>query len=230
MEYKGVGNINAETLVSRYCDLQSIHAVIGPLHRRSQEEIMNWRLPVDHLRPTSNWSVEWGPAQDAWLLIGIWRWGFGAWEEIQKDPLNPGLAGKFFLDEQKNKPLEEGQTRSTPTSVHLVRRGDYLAGLIREWEENARLRAEQLAAQQRAHQAYYEQHGHYPPTLPSVLGSPSGDAGPSHSSAGPSAPKKTIKLKKEKAPSVAPSAASASDVGKQRKGTPVFTDSESESD
>jgi chromodomain-helicase-DNA-binding protein 1 len=217
MEFRGIGNLNAETIVSRHFDLQATHAVMKELHAHGNP--VEWRMPNDHLRPTQNWTVDWSPVEDARLLVGIWRHGFGAWEAIQADaPL--ALQGKFFLDESKNKPLDQGQTRSTPTAVHLVRRGDYLAGMIREFEENDRLVKEQQAAQQRAQQAYFDQHGHYPPVqnvLPSVLHAAPGEAGPS------SAPAK----KPRKSTSAAPS---ASDKGKKRKGTPVFTDSESESD
>lgn len=127
-------------MISRHFDLKAVHE-----HLSVVPDIDRWRIPSDHIRPTQNWSVEWGQEEDAKLAVGIWKHGFGSWEAIQADP-SLGLTGKFFLEDQKTKPLEEGQTKSTPTAVHLVRRGDYVCGLIREWEDNARYYAEQQTA------------------------------------------------------------------------------------
>jgi chromodomain-helicase-DNA-binding protein 1 len=53
------------------------------------------------------------------------------------------LQGKIFLDEGKSK--GDGTQKLVPGPIHLVRRGDYLCGLIREYEENKRSIAEQEA-------------------------------------------------------------------------------------
>ncbi|CCO27131.1 chromodomain-helicase-DNA-binding protein 1 [Rhizoctonia solani AG-1 IB] len=59
--------------------------------------------------------------------------GFGNWEKIQEDP-QLGLGGKFFLEEGK-KGEETGASKPIPNAIHLVRRGDYLLGILREHDE-----------------------------------------------------------------------------------------------
>ncbi|EEB90624.1 hypothetical protein MPER_11143 [Moniliophthora perniciosa FA553] len=71
----------------------------------------------------------------AMLLVGAYLYGFGNWEQMAKDPkLN--LEGKFFLEEGKKG--EDAATRPIPNAIHLVRRGDYLLGLLREYDEKIR--------------------------------------------------------------------------------------------
>ncbi|KIY74427.1 transcription regulator [Cylindrobasidium torrendii FP15055 ss-10] len=124
---RGVGNINAETVVSRHHDLRTLYNILSDL-----ADPYRWVIPVDNIRPTLNWSGRWGTQDDSMLLVGAYLYGFGNWEAMAKDPkLN--LDGKFFLEEGK-KTDESGQ-RPIPNAIHLVRRGDYLLGILREHEE-----------------------------------------------------------------------------------------------
>jgi len=66
------------------------------------------------------------------LLVGAYIYGFGNWEAMAKDP-KLGLEGKFFLEEGKKG--EDAASRPIPNAIHLVRRGDFLLGLLREHEE-----------------------------------------------------------------------------------------------
>ncbi|KZV85803.1 hypothetical protein EXIGLDRAFT_698984 [Exidia glandulosa HHB12029] len=50
------------------------------LNHLSTEEIYQCQLPVDNIRPTLNWSCEWGPPEDAMLLVSAFLHGFGNWE------------------------------------------------------------------------------------------------------------------------------------------------------
>lgn len=70
------------------------------------------------------------------LLVGAFRYGFGNWEVIAKDP-KLGLMDKFFLEEGKKG--EDASSKPIPNAIHLVRRGDYLLGLLRDHEEKLRL-------------------------------------------------------------------------------------------
>ena len=70
------------------------------------------------------------------MLVGAFRYGFGNWEVIAKD-LKLGLSDKFFLEEGKKG--EDASTKPIPNAIHLVRRGDYLLGLLRDHEEKLRL-------------------------------------------------------------------------------------------
>ncbi len=110
------------------------------------------------------------------------------------------MAGKFYLEDPKKKPEDPEAPKFTPSAIHLVRRADYLCGLIKEYEENLRIYQEQQAA---AHAP--------PPPIRSFYQPPI----PGSSRAGQS-------------PAV--SVASDEQGGKKRRKTPVFTDSEDESD
>jgi chromodomain-helicase-DNA-binding protein 1 len=79
LTYNNVGSINAETVVSRFYELK---AVIE--HMKRVEDPDTYRIPHDFIKPTLNWSVEWTPEDDAKLLVGIWKHGFGTWEEIAR--------------------------------------------------------------------------------------------------------------------------------------------------
>jgi chromodomain-helicase-DNA-binding protein 1 len=75
--YNNVTGLNAETVTSRYYELKAVVE-----HFKRIEDMESYRLPVDNLKPTANWSVEWTDEDDAHLLIGIWRHGFGSWDQM----------------------------------------------------------------------------------------------------------------------------------------------------
>ncbi|KAF9454035.1 chromodomain-helicase DNA-binding protein [Macrolepiota fuliginosa MF-IS2] len=127
---RGVGNINAETVLSRHRDLQILYSILSEL-----DDPYKWSIPIDNIRPTLNWSGRWGPQDDSMLLVGAFIYGFGNWEAMQKDP-KLGLEGKFFLEEGKKG--EDAASRPIPNAIHLVRRGDFLLGLLREHDEKLR--------------------------------------------------------------------------------------------
>lgn len=130
--YRNVGNINAETVLSRYRDLRILNNILGDM---TQEELYNWSIPIENIRPTLNWSGRWGPQEDSMLLVGAFMYGFGNWEAMAKDS-RLGLDGKFFLEEGKKG--EDSSTRPIPNAIHLVRRGDFLLGILREHDEKLR--------------------------------------------------------------------------------------------
>lgn len=220
IEFRGVGSINAETVVSRHFDLKAVHE-----HLSRVSDLSSWRVPTEHIRPTQNWSIEWGPEQDAKLVLGVWQHGVGSWEAMAQDP-TLGFQGKFFLEDQKNKPLEDGQTRSIPNAVHLVRRADYLAGQIREYVDLSK--------------SIQQSHGMQPsPGMqPSVLSGSSWSSGypqegQSHASSSSSSSKKGKPqggaASQQQQPYSAVPAGLVDPKGK-RKSTPVFSDSSDESD
>ncbi|KAG9316406.1 P-loop containing nucleoside triphosphate hydrolase protein [Chiua virens] len=127
--YRNVGNINAETVLSRYRDLRILNNILGDM---TQDELYNWSIPIENIRPTLNWSGRWGPQEDSMLLVGAFLYGFGNWEAMAKDD-RLGLDGKFFLEEGKKG--EDSSTRPIPNAIHLVRRGDFLLGILREHDE-----------------------------------------------------------------------------------------------
>jgi chromodomain-helicase-DNA-binding protein 1 len=130
--YRNVSSINAETVVSRCRDLKNLYS---HLHALNTDELYNWRIPINNIRPTLNWSGKWGPEEDAMLLVGAFLYGFGNWEAIQKD-VRLELDGKFFLEEGKKG--EDSANRPIPNAIHLVRRGDFLLGLLFDHDEKLR--------------------------------------------------------------------------------------------
>ncbi|KAF7315507.1 ATP-dependent DNA helicase [Mycena indigotica] len=127
---RNVANINAETVVSRHRDLRILYSVLAEC-----EDPYKWTIPIDNIRPTLNWSGRWGPQDDSMLLVGAFLYGFGNWEAMAKDT-KLGLEGKFFLEEGKKG--EDSANKPIPNAIHLVRRGDFLLGLLREHDEKLR--------------------------------------------------------------------------------------------
>lgn len=232
IEFRGITNINAETVVSRHFDLKAVHETLITV-----PDIYTWKIPNEHIRPTQAWSIEWGPEQDSKLVVGIWKYGVGSWEAMLADP-GLSFTGKFFLEDIHKSasrtpaslqaqlaqapppPPPEGmegmdgastaaaaaaKQRLIPNAVHLVRRGDYLCGLIREFMELAKSYAEQ-------------QYG------PGRIAPPHGSvAAPRPPEAGPS---KRIKLVSSSKNIVVDN--NSEEARAKRKPTPVYTDSSSD--
>ncbi|WVN87533.1 uncharacterized protein L203_102716 [Cryptococcus depauperatus CBS 7841] len=195
--YKGVPSINAETVVARYYELKALVE-----HFKRVEDITHYRIPHDNLKPTLNWTVEWTSEDDSNLLIGIWRHGFNSWEAIANDP-TLHLKKKIFFEDSKGTKADPSTPKvGVPQPVHLVRRGDYLCGIVREYEENRRMLVEQQ--QVIATMPAKEGFGFANSSLSTVTGS-----------------------FKKSSPSVTSSSKDLSR-GKRRK-TPEYTDSEDES-
>lgn len=118
------------------------------------------------------------------------------------------LADKIFLDDPKTAKPEGGSKSMIPGPIHLVRRGDYLCGLVREYEENRRA----LLAQNEMIAKMPPREGFGFEAIPAIASASKGAA---------------ARLSPSVASSTAPKAGGAK--GKRRK-TPEYTDSEDESD
>lgn len=153
---RGITGINAETVLIRHYELRLLAETLDNI-----EDPLEWRVPSEHLKATLNWAGGWDAKDDAMLLVGIWKYGFGAWEQIEADP-DFGMAGKFFLEEGKKANQEpqasekdtprsgtsgppQGKPRPIPNAIHLVRRGDYLLKVLREYDDNAKAYQKSLA-------------------------------------------------------------------------------------
>ncbi|GJE92206.1 SNF2 family N-terminal domain-containing protein [Phanerochaete sordida] len=194
--YRNVGNINAETVLSRHRDLQVLFKYLSEL-----EDPYQWTIPIDNIRPTLNWSGRWGPQDDAMLLVGAYLYGFGNWEAMQKDS-RLGLEGKFFLEEGKKG--EDTSTRPIPNAIHLVRRGDYLLGILREHDEKIRAIESTL---QRKTSGGYKASLSPPPPVPSTS--------------------YTSSIKRRAESEAVASVEEGSTKKRKRRPTPTFTDSSS---
>jgi chromodomain-helicase-DNA-binding protein 1 len=79
INFRGVANINAETTVQRAYSLRALYD-----HMSRVKDPLSWGVPAEHLKPTMNWTVDWGAFEDSRLLVGVHRYGFGSWELIQE--------------------------------------------------------------------------------------------------------------------------------------------------
>ena len=73
--FKNVAGLNAETVVARHYELKALYE-----HFKRIEDYEHYTIPHEILKPTQNWTVDWTADDDAHLLVGIWRHGFGSWD------------------------------------------------------------------------------------------------------------------------------------------------------
>ncbi|KAJ2358501.1 ATP-dependent DNA helicase Hrp3, partial [Coemansia sp. RSA 2611] len=107
--FRGVASVNAGVVAQRASDLAvlSRRLVDQPQLR---EDATKFRIGV-MLKPVHHWSCLWGQREDAMLLVGIFRHGFGNWDRIQADP-DLGLQKKLFLT-----PADEKAAASSQSAV-----------------------------------------------------------------------------------------------------------------
>ncbi|KAJ3275010.1 hypothetical protein HDV01_001516 [Terramyces sp. JEL0728] len=116
--YEAVSAINAGQLLLRSADLQFLCV------RMENQNLTSFRIPWS-VKPVVNWTASWGTKDDAMLLVGIYKYGYGAWQQMQEDATLP-FAKKFFLGTND---------KHLPGAIHLQRRADYLLKTLREEEE-----------------------------------------------------------------------------------------------
>ncbi|ODV80341.1 uncharacterized protein CANTADRAFT_25950 [Suhomyces tanzawaensis NRRL Y-17324] len=122
-EYQGVKNINAELVLTRPVDMKLLEELVPA------DNPTKFELPKQP-KQVSAWSCEWSPKDDAMLLVGVYKFGYGSWVQIRDDPVL-GLQNKLFLEGATGKETkEEKANKKVPGSVHLGRRVDYLFTLL----------------------------------------------------------------------------------------------------
>lgn len=127
-DYQGVKNINAELVLMRPTDMKLLESLIP------KENPIKFELPKPPKQVTS-WSCEWNARDDAMLLVGVYKFGYGQWVQIRDDPLL-GLQNKLFLESINPKATKETKSvKKVPGAVHLGRRVDYLFSLLRGDDE-----------------------------------------------------------------------------------------------
>ncbi|KAJ2578629.1 ATP-dependent DNA helicase Hrp3, partial [Coemansia sp. RSA 1836] len=156
--FRGVASVNAGVVAQRASDLAVLSRRLDqPLMR---DDATKFRIGV-MLKPVHHWSCLWGQREDAMLLVGIFRHGFGNWDRIQADP-DLGLQKKLFLTPADEKAAASSQPAASasgasgtvranggaggaagggkrivaPKATHLVRRGEYLLKVLRDGEES----------------------------------------------------------------------------------------------
>ncbi|MBW0479826.1 hypothetical protein O181_019541 [Austropuccinia psidii MF-1] len=163
IEFRNISNINADTVVNRINDLKLLHDELS-----SEREPLNWRHPAQSLKAstTTGWSCEWTEAKDNALLIGAWRHGFGRWDLVRDDP-DLKLADSIFLEDPKRSKIEEQKPKSTPSGVHLNRRGEYLLRALRDnLEQQGSIKDDERDGMNSILMMQTTNHHHHPPPQP----------------------------------------------------------------
>jgi chromodomain-helicase-DNA-binding protein 1 len=128
-DYKGAKKLNAETIIIRPQELKILKRAVDAF---GQERT---KFRINDVKLVHNWSCEWGTREDSMLCVGIVKHGYGGWTAIRDDP-ELGMHNKFFLEEHRvDKKEERGKAEATaksPGAVHLVRRADYLLGVLKD--------------------------------------------------------------------------------------------------
>ncbi|KAL1865214.1 hypothetical protein VTK73DRAFT_5451 [Phialemonium thermophilum] len=127
VDFGEVRKVNAETVIERPPQLKLLRQVL-----REHGDPRTFRLP--EATKAAHYSCEWGAREDGMLLVGIDKYGFGAWGQIRDDP-DLGMQDKFFLEEHRVDKKEErkkGDEKGiqSPGAVHLVRRAEYLLSVL----------------------------------------------------------------------------------------------------
>lgn len=127
VDFGEVRKVNAETVVERPPQLKLLRRVL-----REHGHTQSFRLP--EATKSAAYSCEWGAREDGMLLVGIDRYGFGAWTQIRDDP-ELRMHDKFFLEEHRVDKKEERKNTNdksiqSPGAVHLVRRSEYLLSVL----------------------------------------------------------------------------------------------------
>ncbi|KAJ2597286.1 ATP-dependent DNA helicase Hrp3 [Coemansia sp. RSA 1722] len=149
--FHGVHSVNAGVVMQRVNDLAVLSRRLEQPALR--EDPTKFRIGVP-LKPVHHWSCLWGQREDAMLLVGIYRHGFGNWDKIQADA-DLGLQKKLFLTPADEKAASVqaiggtvragnsggaggsgGKRIVAPKATHLVRRGEYLLKVLRDGEES----------------------------------------------------------------------------------------------
>lgn len=126
IDFGELKKVNAETAIERPKQLQLLRKAI-----QNQTDWKTFRLP--DATKAANYSCPWGAKEDAMLLVGIDRHGFGAWVQI-RDDTELEMLDKLFLEEHRVGKKEErskgNDKLKAPGAVHLVRRAEYLLSVL----------------------------------------------------------------------------------------------------
>ncbi|OTB06541.1 hypothetical protein M426DRAFT_112286 [Hypoxylon sp. CI-4A] len=126
-DFGEVKKINADTILDRPPQLRLLRRVLG--------ELSDFRtFQLQDATKAAHYSCEWNTREDGMLLVGIDRYGFGAWTQIRDDK-DFEMQDKFFLEEHRIEKKQEREQASAkgakaPGAVHLVRRAEYLLSVL----------------------------------------------------------------------------------------------------
>ena len=127
IDFGELRKVNAETIIERPRQLRLLRRVL-------HEHENNATFRLTDASKAAHYTCEWGAREDGMLLVGIDKYGFGAWAQIRDDPeLN--MRDKFYLEEHRVEKKEsrkkgDDKTIASPGAVHLVRRSEYLLSVL----------------------------------------------------------------------------------------------------
>lgn len=113
IEYEGA-RINASEVVDRLEDLSFLAKKISPYSKK----LSSFRLSII-IKPVRGWGIQWSHKDDAMLLVGIYKHGFGNWDIIREDK-------ELNLDRTKSQSAEP-----LPKSADLKKRAEQLIKTLR---------------------------------------------------------------------------------------------------
>lgn len=109
-EFHDTKALNADTLVNRRDNLKFLSNFV---ERNYKDDPLQFKFVNKNPKPVSAWNCVWGKEDDEKLLIGIYKYGYGAWMQIRDDPFL-GLTEKLFLNN------EVTQKAATPAAPSLT--------------------------------------------------------------------------------------------------------------
>ncbi|KRT86668.1 helicase [Oryctes borbonicus] len=107
-------SVNAKTMMACEEELDPLDEVLPA----NPEERHKWSL--DCRTKPAHFDVEWDTFEDSKLLIGIYQYGMGSWEQIKMDP-SLGIGEKILSNEDKK-----------PQAKHLQSRAEYLLKVLKK--------------------------------------------------------------------------------------------------
>lgn len=131
--WRGIQSVNAGQVLQRHHDMKVLAERLNGM-----ANVLKFRMSLGAKR-VQGWSCAWGQKEDAMLLVGVHRHGFGSWHQIGADK-SLELDGKFFLgsDEDDAGRRQAKEDKRTPKAIHLVRRADQLLKILAEDEKGRR--------------------------------------------------------------------------------------------
>ena len=119
LTFEGITGINAGILIQRIEDLEFLNL------RMKSQSLDSFRI-TGTVKPVTGWNVKWASRDDAGLLVGVFKHGYGSWAAIQQDKSLP-FGSKFHL---------QAGSKALPAAIHLQRRVDSLIKAMREHSGN----------------------------------------------------------------------------------------------
>lgn len=107
-------SVNAKTMMACGEELEPLDEALPT----NPEERNRWMLE-SRTKP-AHFDVEWDALEDSKLLIGIYQYGMGSWEQIKMDP-SLGIGDKILSNEDKK-----------PQAKHLQSRAEYLLKILKK--------------------------------------------------------------------------------------------------